>query len=274
MSQDVAEAARRLQRLFDGAVTVRDIAESLVSFDAGLPSSEARVVLQRRAFREAGVREGGLITGWVGVADLAAGGTCGDRVHEFDDDEVTSQDASLAQALEKLARHQRVFVTAFGRVAGIVTWSDFQKPPARMWVFGLVTLVEMALTGMVDTFYPEDSWSKLVTPHRRRKAEEVQAYRQRGHGQVRLVDCLQLSDKGQILLRREDTRRLLGGGSKEAAEKRLRRLVNLRDSLAHAHDIVSADGAAIVEVARAMENVLGLGGVFAVPVRTRPVTPP
>jgi hypothetical protein len=177
-------------------------------------------------------------------------------------------------ALEKLARHQRVFVTAFGRVAGIVTWSDLQKPPARMWVFGLVTLVEMALTGMVDTFYPDDSWSTLVTPHRLRKAGEVQAHRRRGHGQVRLVDCLQLSDKGQILLRREDTRRLLGGGSKEAAERRLRRLVNLRDSLAHAHDIVTADGEAIVEVARAMENVLGLGGVFAVPVRGRPAARP
>ena len=57
--------------------------------------------------------------------------------------------------------------------------------------------------------------------------------------------------------------------SKSAGERRLRRLVRLRDNLAHAQDVVSGDWDVLVEFARALDRILALGSAFARPRRTR-----
>lgn len=271
MSDDVLEAGRRLQRLFRDSVRLGEIATALVSFDAGLPAAAARSVLQRRGFRVAGVREGGLVRAYARTADLLGQRTCGDAQREFEPEAVVAQDTPLAEALERLGRHEQLFVTAFGSVAGIVTWSDVQKPAARMWLFGLVTVLELGLAGLVEAFYPDDSWASLVSEGRLAKARELLGERRRvGAGRdLRLAECLQLSDKGLILLRGDETRRVMGAESKSAGERRLRRLVQLRDNLAHAQDIVSGDWEVILTFAQALERIVALGSAFGAPRRAR-----
>ena len=73
--------------------------------------------------------------------------------------------------------------------------------------------------------------------------------------ELRLLDCLQLSDKGLLLLRQTETRRLLNVSSKEAGERALRRLGQLRNNLAHAQDIVSEDWEMILRLAEGLENI-------------------
>ncbi len=34
---------------------------------------------------------------------------------------------------------------------------DLQKPPVRMWLFGMITIIEMALTRMIEAVYPDGS---------------------------------------------------------------------------------------------------------------------
>jgi hypothetical protein len=81
---------------------------------------------------------------------------------------------------------------------------------------------------------------------------------------------LQLSDKGMILLRRPETRRLLGVASKEAGERALRRLAGLRDSLAHSQDIVTGDWDMILRLAERLDDILGLASAFQPARRARP----
>jgi hypothetical protein len=85
-----------------------------------------------------------------------------------------------------------------------------------------------------------------------------------------LLDCLQLSDKGMILLRRPETRRLLGVSSKEAGERALHRLAGLRDSLAHSQDIVTGDWDMILRLAERLDDILGLASAFQPARRARP----
>jgi hypothetical protein len=141
-----------------------------------------------------------------------------------------------------------------------------------MWLFGLITLVEALFEGLIEAWHPDESWVALVPPGRRRKAQELLKQRERllAGGGLRLLDCLQLSDKGQILLRHEETRRLLDVPSKEAGERRLRRLSRLRDSLAHSQDIVSNDWDMVLRFAARLEDIVRLGGAFARPRRARP----
>jgi len=269
---DVRAVQERLARTFRGAFFVRDVAEALLSFDADTPAETARARVERRGFAVVGVREGGLVSGYARVEDLRRARVCGDALRAFEDDEVVAAETPLDEGLRRLAGKDRVFVTAFGQVGGIVTWTDVQKPAVRMWLFGLVSLLEDSFTGLIDTWHPDDSWTDRISPGRLRKAQELLRDRRRMGADVdlRLLDCLQLPDKGQILLRHPETRALLGVGSKEAGERALKRLAALRNSLAHAQDIVTGDWDMILRLAARLEDVVLLGSTFTRPRRARP----
>ena len=53
-----------LRRLFARTITLRDIAEPLVSFDHGQPAGEVRDFRERRELDVVGVREYGMVTGY------------------------------------------------------------------------------------------------------------------------------------------------------------------------------------------------------------------
>jgi len=264
---DVYEFRRRLGKIFETAFRVEDIAESLVSFDAERPVSEGLGILRRNQFRVAGIREDGVITGYIKTGELGDGfGACGDYRRDFDDGEVIAADADLSQTIRALSRRQRLFVTAFGKVNGIVTWTDLQKPPVRMWLFGVITLIEMAFTQMIATWFPDDAWIRLVSQSRLSKAETLLAERRRLNdgGTVQLLDCLQFSDKGQILVKDEDARRVMGLQSKREGDRLIRDLGRLRDSLAHSQDIVTHGWEVIVAMAEQIDEILRFGSTFQV----------
>jgi hypothetical protein len=269
---DVRALQERLERTFRGAFHARDVAEALVSFDSSMPAATALERAERRGFAVVGVREHGLVAGYANAEDLEGVRVCGDAVRGFEDDEVVAGGTPLDEGLRRLAGKDRVFVTAFGQVAGIVTWTDVQKPPVRMWLFGLVTLLEDTFTGLIEVWHPDDSWTELISAGRLRKARELLRERRR-HGadvDLRLIDCLQLPDKGLILLRREETRRLLDLPSKEAGERALKKLAQLRNGLAHSQDIVTRDWDMILRLAGRLEDIVLLGSTFARPRRARP----
>ena len=269
---DLRAQQERLVRTFRGAFRVRDVAEALLSFDAQTPAAAALERLERRGFVLTGVREGGLVSGYAATAELRTARVCGDVLRAFEDDEMVDEGAPLDEALRRLAGRERVFVTAFGQVGGIVTWTDVQKPPFRMWLFGLVTFLEAAFSGLIDAWYPDDSWMEFVSSGRLRKARELLRERRRmaAGSDLRLLDCLQLSDKGLLLVRQAETRRLLNVPSKEAGERALRRLGQLRNNLAHAQDIVSEDWEMILRLAEGLENIVNVGTAFIRPRRARP----
>jgi hypothetical protein len=264
---DVYEFRRRLGKIFETAFRVEDIAESLISFDAERPVTEILATLQKNQLKVAGVREHGIISGYITTSELDdAAGVCGDHRCEFDDAEVIAADAGLSQTIGALSKRQRLFVTAFGKVNGIVTWTDLQKPSVRMWLFGVITMIEMAFTQMIDTWFPNDGWKRLMTESRLRKAELLLEERRRRNegGEVRLLDCLQFSDKGQILIKDDDARRVMGMSSKRAGDRLIRDLGSLRDSLAHSQDIVTHGWEVIVTMAERFDEILRFGSTFQV----------
>ena len=72
-----------------------------------------------------------------------------------------------------------------------------------------------------------------------------------------LLDCLQLADKGRILISRDETLQQLGLDSRRAAKKVIRELESLRNNLAHAQDIVTYDWAQIARMAQRMAGYVG-----------------
>jgi hypothetical protein len=165
-------------------------------------------------------------------------------------------DAPLSDVVEVLTRHDHCLVGREGRIDGVIERRDMGKPVARMWLFGLVTLTELYLTDRIRGLWSENDWIRLLSPARLRQAEELRAERLRRQQPCELLDCLQLADKGAILLRNPVELAAFGFESARAGELALRDLQSLRNNLAHAQDTVAADWPQIVRLARRLESLV------------------
>lgn len=57
----------------------------------------------------------------------------------------------------------------------------------------MITLIEMSFTSILETLFPDDGWAELMSPARRKKAQEFHRERKRRNvsaASLRLVDCI------------------------------------------------------------------------------------
>ena len=73
-----------------------------------------------------------------------------------------------------------------------------------------------------------------------------------------MLDCLQYSDKAQILIGVPEVRELLEIPSRRKGLERIRRFESLRNNLAHSQAIVYQDWSTIVRIARELDTTLAL----------------
>jgi hypothetical protein len=247
-------ARRRLRRVFMEGFRALDVAEPLVSFDAERPCDVVRASMTARGFDHAGVRVDGVVRGFV-TRDELVSGCCGDHVRPFGPDGIVTDTASLREVIQSLATSGRCFVAVLGHPAAIVTPSDLEKPPMRMFLFGMITLLEMLFARQVDATLPGETWTAHVAPGRLAKAREVVAERQRRGHACRLFDCLQFSDKGQLALHAGDIAARLNLSGK-AARRALSDLEQLRNNLAHGQEIISPSWDRIVRFSSRLDDLL------------------
>jgi CBS domain-containing protein len=251
-----ASSIDNLRRVFTEGFSARDISEPLISFDHSTPAAEALDVMKAQDFDVAGVRRGGLVVGYLERTHLGVG-ACGEHLRLIDESAVISDSAPLADVVLGLKGSPRLFVQILGAVSGIVTMSDLQKAPVRMWLFGMITLVEMRMGRLVEQLCEGESWRQFLSEGRLQKAEALLEDRRRRSQNLRLADCLQFSDKVQVIAQNEAIRSLTRFPSRRQVERACRALENLRNNLAHSQDIISCDWETIVMLATDLDGVIG-----------------
>jgi hypothetical protein len=252
--REFAARNRRALRLFMRAFSAQDIAEPLRSFDAEFDADRIADYLKDRGRQVAGLRESGHVKGYVRHHDLgdAAGH---DYMRGFMTDQVIEGDASLADVVLVLTRHDYCFVRVLDDIAGVISRGEMQKPVVRMWLFGFITTIEMTLRERTMLRWPDGSWTEKITPSRLHKAQSLRDERQRRGQECELLDCMQLSDVAKILLAVPEERVAFGFDSTAAAKRVVKEMESLRNNLAHAQDIVTHDWAQIARMARNLENL-------------------
>jgi hypothetical protein len=248
-----ASTIESMRRVFNEGFAARDIAEPLVSFDASTAVAEVLELMEKRTFDVVGVRREGVVVGCVERADLC-GATCGEHLRAID--APISDSACLTDVVLGLAKSPRLFVQVLGATGGIITMSDLQKPPVRMWLFGMITLMEMRMTRLIQLKCQGDSWKQYLSESRLQKAEALLEERKRRNQNLDLIDCLQISDKGEIIARHEELRRLTRMDSRRQTEQVVKMLESLRNNLAHSQDIISCDWETIVALCKDAERVI------------------
>ena len=254
MSFDPA-AVHSLRRIFEQAFVVHDIAEPIVSFDDSASADEVKRFMESKRFEIVGIRKAGEILGYVHQDELGTG-RCGDYLMRFDDKQIVSDTLPLNDLILCLKDNRRLFVSVFGRVGGIVSRSDLQKPPVRMWLFGVVTLIEMRFGRLIEIYCAVDEWKEYLSEGRLNKAEDLLQERKRRNQDLNLVDCLQFSDKAQIVSRNVNLREKTRFESRKRLEKTAKMIERLRDNLAHSQDIITTDWETIVTLSENLDRVL------------------
>lgn len=258
LSQQVGISARSAHslRLFARAFTALDIAEPLASFDSDTAALKAAEIMRVEGWLNAGIRSVGMVDGYVRAEDMT-GGVCADHRRAFSRGQVVDADASLSEVIFVLTRYRACYVKSLGTISAIILREHIQKPIVRMWLFGMITIIELRVTERLAKLFPDDSWRKLVSPGRLANAEKLSEERTRRGQHPRLLDCLQLSDKIQILIRDDRQMAWMGFDSKRVAKTATKDFESLRNNLAHAQDIVSDDWAQIARMTQRIEELLG-----------------
>jgi len=234
--------------------TARDIAESLLSFDSHTPIKQVTKALIYHGQDVASIRINGRVQGYIKQQGLK-GEVCGDNMRYFTIDQMLNGDASLTDVIHVLTRHDFCFVSIFNEVTAVISREDINKPQVRMWLFGLITMIETTLTQMIENFFPKDSWTQALSEGRLEKTQVLFAERKRRNTHCKLIDCLQLSDKAGILITNKTILSNMGFETGKQAKKVVKELESLRNHLAHSQDIVTHDWAQIARlVNRISEN--------------------
>lgn len=251
VTQGEIRALKRFSLLFGAA----QLAQSLHWFDRRDEPARVAEVMRAQALEVAGILEDGEPVGYLsgpaqGDDPVAA------EVRPFSSTLIVEEDASFADVIQILTRHRWCFVLAYGRVSGVIGRSDLQRPVVRMWLFGLLTGLEINLTRQIESAWPADAWASHLPAERLAKTEALRAERRRRGQNPRLVDCLQLGDKVHLVLNHPELLVTLGAKTRSQARKALSEIQSLRDNLAHAQDFVEQDWPAIVRLNLRVDEIL------------------
>lgn len=226
-----------LRSLFQNDINVNHISEELKTCNAYDHVEKAKEIMDSNGFDCLGVEEDGKVIGYIVKDDLNEG-ICKAHVKFFKTDELVSESTSLIQTLYLLKEKKRIFVLEGNNITKLVTYSDLQKAPVQLLLFGLVSLVEMNLLKVIKLTLHHDSWKQYLKENRISDAEKLFAKRKELNEEIELSDCLQLCDKRDIVLANEKLLNLLGFESKSKTKKYLKRLEDLRNNLAHAQEFM------------------------------------
>jgi hypothetical protein len=234
---------RRALRLLSQGIRAGDVAEPLRGLDATRPAHGNPV--------GPGWSPGDPQRLAAGAPGAEPDSVPGEALPPVKPTQLLAHDATLADVVAVLTRHERCFVTVRDKVTGYIGRDEMQGPAVRMWLFGMITSVELIVTETIRSTGDELGWAALLAPARLDKARALQQARTELGRPVPLLDCLQLSDKIRIALAADDSPRpLLRGSSKRESQRLARDLEDLRNSLAHAQDIVTHDWSQIARLAK------------------------
>lgn len=263
-----AQAA--LQRALSSAFRAGDLADLMLTISARADIGEACELFASSQRRVVCVVEGGRRIGWIASDQVTEANSISEIMRPFTPESTILDTASIKDVIINLAKHDPLFVQVMGETAAVLTIDDLQEAPMRMWLFGLITLIESLMTRMLIRQFPNDSWCQYLSEGRLAIARNLQQERLRRCEDVELVQCLQLADKGDIVLKYEPAREAIGFESRRKGQEFFSRMENMRNCLAHSNVLPIKDLSLLVTLAENLDRLLNVATNPLLPVVEAP----
>lgn len=163
-----------LREIFVEKITARSIYEPLFCCPADSQTKDVRRALTLRGFDVAGVKDTltNEVIGYVLIDELGDGGLR-QSMRSITADLLVSDSTPIAEIFSVLTGREFAFVLSGQRIAGIITRADINKPPVRIYLFGMTSLFEMHLNAWVHHFYDDEGWVEKVPEQRMQAATRI-----------------------------------------------------------------------------------------------------
>ena len=221
-------------RILSEQIKVLQLSEPFASYDESADSLTVKRFMERENFDMIGIRKSGFITGYVKRVDLS-GQKLVDHIQKFDDQcTVLECDKPIIEALKALADKDHVFVSVFGKVAGIITRADLHKRVVSMWVYGLISTFEIHMLALIRNLYRNKDWKSLLKQERLKEIRKSHKSRMQQNSEIDELDCTQFCDKAELIGKHKEALEITGIGKTkwDTLSGKLER--RLRNPVAHA----------------------------------------
>ena len=232
---------KSIKQLFIENITAKCIYEPLLCCPASSVSDEAKEALHIRDFDVAGVKEtkDGPVIGYV-KTDEIGDGEFREYIIKIEHGLLISDSTPIADIFAVLNNNNFAFVISGNQVTGIITKADINKPPVRIYIFGAISLLEMHLNLWITHIFQDNSWVDQIPEGRMETAKSIYDLRKRNNQELTLLECLQLCDKRDLLLK-SDSFMDEFEFSKNSFKSLLNRAERIRNELAHSQYSIISD---------------------------------
>lgn len=227
------------KKIFTDSVTAKTIYEKLHCCNINDNALHLREELEKRDFDSAGViDENKRVIGYVLTKDLRD-----EPIHNFLKEintvPIISDSSPLSEMINVFERSEFVYVNFIDQVVGIISKADLNKPPVRVYLFGVISLFELHLSFWINHFFRDDDWRKYISVNRIADANTIFMKRkEKGLNQnINLIECLQLCDKKKILCNSDDFLGLIDL-SKNQLKDLIEHAESVRNDLAHSQSSI------------------------------------
>lgn len=236
--------------------TAQQILNPLLSHDNETKMMIVLETIKKTSVPVLGVRIHGNIVGYVSSHELGGIKKLDLATKLISRDQIVTSETMLVDIIEILNKHDFCFIQSnHGTILGYISKNCIEKPIVRMWLFGILSLMDSIFQAQIMKSFPNDTWSKLCTKGRLKQAQDLHYERKRIKQDCYLIECLQFSDKAKIIARSNLAHTYFDDMSTAQADRIIRALESLRNNLAHNQLIVTHDWPQIIKMSRNMQNL-------------------
>lgn len=177
-----------LEEIFTNQITVMNIAVPTASLDL----EKAREICGSNNFNVHLIKE-------MTDEDLKVYSNSSGTSRPLCDSEVISESTPLLDVIDILCHKEQVFVKVKRNITHIVTRSDLDTIPVRIWLYGMISLFEIELKDRITQMGID--WEKKLSADRLDKAKELFQQKKLQNEEITLLGCTQLCDLATIVLK-------------------------------------------------------------------------
>jgi hypothetical protein len=153
------------------------------------------------------------------------------RRRVLDDSLLVSADEHLSRFIFTLKNQPYRLVVDGTSISGIVTWSDLQKTPVLLFGYALIADIELQMNRAIQIKYGDsDEWVNELSDEEKKKIEYQKKKQRKNNLILPTVDLADFSHKAKVICTQ-----FLSGFDFDSD---LKKLVDLRNDVAHVHKVV------------------------------------
>lgn len=155
-----------------------------------------------------------------------------DSTRLLNDKEVISESTPIYDAIEFLKDRDFLFIKEKREITRIVTKADIDSMPIRIWLFGMISLLEWHMRKYIQDNGIE--WEKSLSENRLNEVKKLYNVKRECKEDVTLIECIQLIDLSTIIRKNwEKFENIFNNVTRNRLESDFFRITALRNALSH-----------------------------------------